>query len=181
MQEFWKPIKGYEGLYEISTQGKVKSLNYRGLGVEGTLSEASLSAGYKYVVLSKNGVTSNKLIHRLVAEAFLPNLQSLPEINHIDENKGNNHRSNLEWCTHKYNSNYGTRLSRFKETRRNNAKGFKAVKCSNGKTYSSTKEAARELGLFASNIRNQLIGKYKQVKGLTFEYVNEEDYLNGIV
>lgn len=114
MEEIWKDIKGYEGLYQISSFGRVKSLerkvkaryNYQ-LIKEKIRKLNKTTAGYLYVVLSKKGVNQTHLVHRLVAEAFLQkNEENLECINHIDENKENNSITNLEWCSYQYNNTY---------------------------------------------------------------------------
>lgn len=102
--EIWKDIEGYEGLYQVSNEGRVKSVRRNVI-----LTPSSNGIGYLHVVLSIDGKQKTFYVHRLVAEAFIPNLDNLPEINHKDENKANNSTENLEWCHHKYNSNYGTR------------------------------------------------------------------------
>ena len=104
--EIWKDIKGYEGLYKVSNYGNVKSLNYNHTGKERLL-KPKIETYYR-ITLSNYGVVKLYLIHRLVAEAFIPNPDNLPQVNHKDENKHNNHVYNLEWCTNKYNLNYGT-------------------------------------------------------------------------
>ena len=107
MEEKWKSIEGYEGLYEISTMGRVKSIErkvkHRNSYI--TLREKILKPGknikgYLFVVLCKNGKTKQILVHRLVCKAFLPNPDNLPEVNHKDENPLNNNVENLEFCTH---------------------------------------------------------------------------------
>lgn len=119
--EVWKDIVGYEGLYKVSNLGRVKSLDRIVTHKNGRkrLFKGKLITPFKneyfMVVLSKNGKKSSSNIHRLVAQAFIPNPNNLPEVNHIDENKSNNKVSNLEWCTSKYNINYGTRNERTAE------------------------------------------------------------------
>ena len=123
-EEIWRPVVGYEGLYEVSSYGRVRSLDryvkcdyesYR-LHKGKVLSPAKDRYGYLYVVLSCNGKHKTITVHRLVAQAFIPNPDDLPIINHKDEDKLNNCVENLEWCTAKYNMNYGTRNIRIRET-----------------------------------------------------------------
>ena len=112
MEESWKDIEGYEGLYQVSNKGRVKSLNYHNTKKEKILKTFIVGNGYLQVNLYKNKTIKSFYVHRLVAKAYLPNQQNLSCVNHIDENKQNNSVENLEWCTHKYNTNYGTRNER---------------------------------------------------------------------
>lgn len=116
MQEIWKDIPGYEGLYQISNLGRVKSYMERAK-VPGEIikATATMKNGYHTTSLYKNGKTVTKLIHRMVAEAFVDNPYGYKEINHKDENKNNNCADNLEWCTRKYNQNFGSCISRGSE------------------------------------------------------------------
>lgn len=100
MKEVWKDITGYEGLYQVSNLGRVKTLK------SGKIKATGNCRGYLYVSLSKNSIYKNYSVHRLVGQAFLDNPDSLPEINHIDQNKQNNRVDNLEWCSSKYNNRY---------------------------------------------------------------------------
>ena len=111
MEESWKDIEGYEGLYQISNKGRVKSLKNNKTKKEKILKPINVK-GYLKVDLYKNKTRKNLLVHRLVANAFLTNPHNLLEVNHKDENKQNNSVENLEWCTHKYNNNFGTRNER---------------------------------------------------------------------
>lgn len=123
MEEQWKPVKGYEGLYEVSNTGKVRSLKNSRHNVrkEPLLKKQLLGSwGYPVVALCKDGKSIGTLVHRLVAEAFIPNPNGYDIINHKDEVKTNNLVENLEWCTYKYNNNYGTAKERAVQTRRNN-------------------------------------------------------------
>ena len=112
LKEIWKDVKGYEGYYKISSFANVKSMNYRKTGKEKLLKQSKFTNGYLRVVLSKNGKVKNCLVHRIFAEAFIPNPNNYPMVNHKDEIKDNISMDNLEWCTRKYNVNYGTSLKR---------------------------------------------------------------------
>lgn len=172
-KEIWCPIEGYEGLYEVSNLGNVRSLNYRQTGQTKILKTVKERYGYLLVNLSKNGKTKSFKVHRLVAEAFLPNWFDCPQINHIDEDKANNHIDNLEWCDAKYNSNHGTRNERiFRKT--TNGKLSKPVLqyTKSGefvKEYPSAHEAERN-GYNNSNVISCCRGKYKTYKGYIWKY-----------
>ena len=125
MTEEWRDIPGYDGYYQVSNQGNVRSVDryivdggrtrlYRGKDIKQFLDHK----GYKGVTLSKQGVLKRIVVHRLVAAAFIPNPHNLPEINHKDEQKCNNCVTNLEWCTTQYNTSYGTRAARMVATKR---------------------------------------------------------------
>ena len=135
----WKDIKGYEGLYQVSNLGEVKSLNYKGTGKEKILIPYTTKKGYKRIGLCKGGKQKQKQIHRLVAIAFIPNINNYPQVNHIDENKANNCAWNLEWCDNKYNANYGHRNNNIKE---NHGRIRKVICINTGKIFNSAKEAA---------------------------------------
>ena len=113
MNEIWKDIADYEGFYQVSNFGRVKSLsryakcrNGNRSVSENILKPQPNGAGYYTVTLCKNGTIVKHLLHRIIAIAFIPNPNNLPCINHKDANRKNNSITNLEWCTHKYNSNY---------------------------------------------------------------------------
>ena len=112
MEEIYKDIEGYEGLYQVSNLGNVKSLNYNHTKKENVLKPVISRNGYLLVNLYKNKTNKRLLVHRLVAQAFIENTNNLPCINHKDECSTNNVVTNLEWCTHKYNTNFGTRNER---------------------------------------------------------------------
>lgn len=101
--EFWKDVKGYEGLYQVSNEGRVKSLNYKRTGKEKILCPKKHNKGYLQIQLMNGDKNKTYTIHRLVAEAFIENPDNLPCVNHKDENKKNNNVENLEWCTYKQN------------------------------------------------------------------------------
>ena len=106
MVEVWKPIDGYEGLYEVSNHGRIKSINLYAHKEPKIMRLSDNGTGYLKVVLSKNNKTKQHLIHRLVAAAFVDNPDGFEFVNHKDENKKNNAADNLEWCDKSYNSTY---------------------------------------------------------------------------
>ena len=118
--EIWKDIVGYEGMYQVSNMGRVRSLDRIIVYKDGRvwnckgriLSIHDNGKGYKFVRLSKYGKPKQEYIHRLVATAFIDNQDNLPEVNHKDENKENNCVYNLEWCSREYNHGYGTARQR---------------------------------------------------------------------
>ncbi len=121
MEEVWKDIKGYEGLYQVSNLGRVKSVTHDVIDSIGRHSvkegrilslRNSTKTGYPTINLAKDGKFKSFNIHRLVAEAFIPNPKNLPCVNHKDESRDNNCVNNLEWCTYKYNNTYGTASER---------------------------------------------------------------------
>lgn len=116
--EIWKDIKGYEGLYQVSNKGRVKSLKYNKTKKEKVLKSSTNNAGYLSVELWKYGERKKCYIHRLVATAFIDNQENNLEINHKDENPENNSIENLEWCNRKYNNNYGTHNQKVSEALR---------------------------------------------------------------
>lgn len=112
MKEIWKDIEGYEGKYQVSNMGRIKFLKFKKIRI--LRSEKDVN-GYLRVTLHKNGIIKRYKVHRLVAQAFIPNPNNLPQVNHKDEDKTNNNVSNLEWCDAKYNMNYGTARKRMIE------------------------------------------------------------------
>ena len=164
MEEVWKDVKGYEGLYQVSSLGRVRNVTTTRI-----LKQAKHHGGYMLVRLSKNGKAHTCTVHRLAAQSFISNPENKPQVNHIDENKTNNNVSNLEWVTSKENINHGTRTERQIYTQRIIQKS-RPVICSNGVIYRSTREASRLLGLDNSSLNKVLKGKRKTVGGFTFKY-----------
>jgi hypothetical protein len=177
--EEWKPIVGYEGLYEVSSMGRVKSLKRtittkdgRTREVEEKLLAQGLSGGYLYVTLSDHGKWRAFPVHRLVATAFIPNPENLRDVNHKDEVKTNNSVDNLEWMSHKDNLNYGT----YKE--RMSLAVSKPVSQIDKKTgviiaiYPGQKKAGEETGVNSSCISAACLGKRKSAGGYYWSFVN---------
>lgn len=162
-KEVWKDVMGYEGLYEISSFGSLKRLKRTTLGkngVEYNYPELIIKGdydkdGYIRTTMSKNKNKKTKKLHRLVAEAFIPNPNNYPEVNHLDETKDNNRVSNLEWTTTRGNANHGTRNERITNhpNQRKKVNGWKKpvriIDLKNGdiKIYESATEAGERIGL----------------------------------
>ena len=155
-----KDVQNYEGLYAVTSCGKVYSYKRKKF-----LKPFKRKGGYLSVGLYKNGKTNYYLVHRLVAMAYIPNPDNLPQINHKDENKENNALQNLEWCDQSYNINYGSRNKRI-------AKSLsKPVFCEElNRTFDGARAAARELGLDYSNINRCCTGERKTTGGYHWKY-----------
>ena len=169
--EVWKDILGYEGHYQVSDKGRVKSLKQ---GKEKILKPRKDKDGYLYVCLCKNGEVKTCKIHRLVGQSFIPNPNNLPEINHRDEVKTNNSVENLEWCSSKYNMNYGTRVQR-QSKKLTNGKLSKPVLqyTKDGKfiqEWKSTRDVERNLGYNQSAISRCCLGKQKTSYSFIWKY-----------
>ena len=166
MDEIWHDIEGYEGLYQISNKGHVKSL-YK--GSERILRAHDNGAGYLKVQLYKNTARQYRYIHRLVAETFIVNLHNLPEINHKDENKKNNCVENLEWCDRGYNVNYGSRNERVSRKILQYSKSGEFIK-----EWPGAREVERMLGIANSHIIDCCRGKYKSAYGFVWRYKEKD-------
>lgn len=170
--EVWRDIIGFEGLYQVSDLGRVKSLLN---GRERVLVGRKNKDGYLLVSLCKDGNAKKCYVHRLVAEAFIPNPDNLPQVNHRDECKSNNVVSNLEYCDRKYNNNYGTRTERSAKARTNHPNTSKTVfqytkDGSLVRLYPSTMEAVRRTGYDKGYISQCCLGKRKQAYGYIWSY-----------
>lgn len=178
MDEVWKDIDGFEGVYQISNLGRVKSLRrYRKskLGknvlIEETILNGAVDAyGYKIIGLSKNGKSHRKKIHRLIAEAFIPNSENKPQINHIDGDKLNNSIENLEWCTSSENNLHKARNLGVGKTRdRVKSREPVLMLARNGYIYGrfdSISEASAKTGICSNDIlRVCKRNKYKKSAG----------------
>lgn len=172
-KETWKPITCTDNVkYEVSSEGKVRILNTGRI-----LKPCYNTKGYARVDLTSanNDKTkkTRKLVHRLVAQAFIPNNdQSKTLINHKDENPRNNSVANLEWCTHKYNANYGTRNERVGKSK---SKPIQQLDMKTGliiATYPSLTEAGLSIGIYKGNISNVAKGRGKTAGGYGWKYQN---------
>lgn len=187
MEEIWKDVTGYEGLYKISSLGCLKSLsrlinssNNNKRRIKECILKLRVNPynGYIQVLLSKNHKIKPFYIHRLVASEFIENPDNLPQVNHKDENKLNNRVDNLEWCSASYNVAYGTGRKRAIITSLKNGTFYncealsKKVKCiETGKIYLSAQEAGRQTGLDNSGISKCCRGTYKKCGGFKWCYL----------
>lgn len=178
MKETWKDIKDFEGLYQVSNLGRVRSLtktvttkNNKTMHFEGKILKPLKVGEYFSVNLYKDRILYGRRIHRLVAEAFIPNPDNLLQINHKDENKLNNSVDNLEWCSAKYNCNYGSHNYKLSKSKQ------KPVICYSKKLqlikkYPSSIAAATELGCTKTSICQCLKGKHKTSCGYIWKFAN---------
>lgn len=139
MNEVWKTIDECKD-YQVSNLGRVKSLKY---GREKILQQAIDDKGYKRVLLSMNNKHKSRQVHRLVAKAFIPNINNYAEVNHIDENPQNNNSSNLEWCTKQYNLKYGTGMIRSQLSQHRKKVNQYDLQGNYIRTHNSVNDAAR--------------------------------------
>lgn len=174
MEEEWRDISGWEGLYQVSNLGQVRSIFYHCSHKTRIMIQGHDKNGYCRVCLKNNGNRRYCTVHRLVAEAFIPNPNNLPQINHKDECKTNNAVENLEWCDAKHNNNYGTRDKRISETRmQRNILGKEILQYDmNGvllNKWKSINEAMRA-GYSGTCIVGCAKGRYKKHKGYVWKY-----------
>ena len=187
MNEIWKPVVGYEGLYEVSNMGRVRSLDKRvktrradtdSFFIKGRmLTQKPRHGGYLGVQLWRDGKCFQETTHRIVAKAFIPNPENLPQVNHKDEDKTNNCVENLEWCTAKYNANYGTRNQRQARRGADSKNSIPIAQYTlDGeliRVYCSYKEAF-EHGYCYSTIAKYMRGEFKRAYGFHWELANRE-------
>lgn len=174
MEEIWKDIEGYEGLYQVSNMGRVKSVR------KNIIMKPSVSKGYYVINLCIRGKATLCRVHRLVAMTFIPNPDNLPQVNHKDENHFNNNLNNLEWCDSKYNNNYGTKSERISNLLLNNKKISKTVlQYSMDGTFIrewiSVREAERITGFDCGHISACCNNKRKSAYGYLWKYKKEID------
>ena len=179
MIEKWKPIKGYEGLYEISNLGNVKSLGRtdrfnKKWGCR-IMKPTYVGKHYKMVRLCKDGKTKNKKVHRLVAEAFIPNPDGKPQVNHIDGNKDNNIVSNLEWVTNSENQIHARANGLNPIIKNNSMQSIQVNMLLPGEeqiisTFPSICEAARKTNISETSIRNCVHNRQKHAGGYIWRF-----------
>lgn len=176
MEEKWKDIEGYEGIYQVSNLGNVRSLYFKNNKYKiDRIKERSKTLdkkGYLRVILCKDGKIKNFQVHRLVAQAFIPNPNNYNEVNHKDENPSNNRVDNLEWCTHKYNMNYGSIREKINKKKRKKIIQYDL----NGnfiKKWESIIDIERMLNISSQCIFYACKNKTKNTKGYIWRYVDE--------
>lgn len=161
--EVWKDIKDYEGLYQVSNLGRIRSLDHYSKHHNGgtqfvkgrLLKDCVCGFGYRKVSLCKDGIAKSTNLHSLVAKTFIPNPNNLPEVNHINECKWDNAVWNLEWCTVEYNRSYGNRNTKSKETKQRKYGKPVLQYTLDGQfitEYSCLREASRQTGVNRTNI-----------------------------
>lgn len=182
-KEVWRPIAGYEGLYEVSNLGRVRSLDRIVKSCYGTkafvkghmLKTCVNSIGYCVVVLGDTkGFKKTCNVHRLVAVAFIPNPNNLPCVNHKNEDKTDNRVENLEWCDAKYNSNYGTSKIRLSLSKSNNPIEQYDLNGNFIKEWISQQEASRILKIPQGNICKCCLGIRNSAGGYKWKHKEKE-------
>ena len=173
MNEEWRDVKGYEGLYQVSNLGRIKALEKVDTGgkrwPEKIISPIKQHSGYMHVGLWWGGECKQSRVHRLVAEAFIPNPENREQVNHLNENKADNRACNLEWATPKENTNYGHCIAKRRLGR------IRAVIREDGKYYESITEALRDMGasLRDGHISQCCKGKQKTAYGYKWRYAEK--------
>ena len=173
MQEIWVPVKNYEQFYQISNLGRIRSFHKK-KNTESfyILNPTLINSGYYNVTLYSPQAGRHKmLVHRLVAETFIPNPDNLPCVNHKDENKLNNSADNLEWCTYAYNNAYGTAKIRSIEKISKPIKQF-TFQGAWIATYQSASVASKLLGFSKSDILSCCHKKSEQAHGYKWEFIS---------
>ena len=175
--EIWKDIKGYEGKYQVSNLGRIKSLrdahgNYREKILSNRI-RGRKGSEYYAVALYKNNKPRNVSVHRLVAEAFVPKKLGKNDIDHINTNRFDNRAENLRWATNRENqNNVLTKIHHSESMMSEKNHRSKSVYCLElNKIYGSASEAGRELNISQTGISACCRGEYETIKGHHFKYV----------
>ena len=170
-KEVWRDIEGYEDLYQVSDQGRVKSLGRKWRKSERILKPVVRHDGYVVVGLYSGGKPKTFKVHRLVCEAFHENPGNKPQVNHINEIKTDNRASNLEWATARENSNFGTRTERLGKAQ-SKPVGQYTRDGELVKIWPSAREVERQTGFRHGYICQSANGKRKQAYGFIWKYVS---------
>ena len=180
MIEEWRDIEGFNGLYKVSNTGRVISFKQSRFSKGNDfyeLMQKPRGGRYKIVYLSINGKGNGYLVHRLVAKAFVPNPENCPCVNHKDEDIYNNMSYNLEWCSHKYNCNYGTRTERIKANMPQNKAVYQlSMSGEIIASYKTIKEASKETGISAGHICSVCKGEREYANGYKWRYKDDRLY-----
>ena len=171
--EIWKDIKGYEGRYQISNFGRIKSIWKTTSKI---LKCAKKPSGYMVCTLSKNGIFKYYRVHRLVADAFIPNVENKPQVNHINGIKTDNNVDNLEWCTAKENIHHSFKVGLSKGRRDAQNTSSKKIRqySLDGifvKEWESGMQIQRELGFNNSAVSACCLRKTKQAYGYIWRHI----------
>ena len=183
--EIWKDLTGYIGIYQVSNNGRIKSLSRKiarkngqiAIVKEKILKPKKDRYGYFFIVLSNNNIRKTILVHRLVAAAFIPNPDNLPEIDHIDGDRINNRVNNLRWCTRKQNANNPISIERYRKAGIIQ-KPYKQLQIPVQQlkdgfligSYSSIREAERTTGIAHTSISRVIRGTLNTVGGYKWKY-----------
>ncbi len=186
MTEEWRDIDGYEGLYQVSSLGRIRSLDRTIIQSNGKkrfykgkiLALTDAGKGYRNVPLSKNGKHSTPRVCRIVAQAFCTNPYGYNQVNHKDEDKANDRADNLEWCTPKYNTNYGTGIQRRAKTISIPVDQY-TLDGQFVKRWDGIKIAANALNIHAEHISHCCKGRLNQTGGYKWQYASKDD--NGAI